>query len=287
MAVLSGAAVGTGAQDVSALRKPLQVQIINPDASLSVGNAFALRQNASTETVYLAVKVTNVGSIAQCFIRANGLDLRDEAGAAIQSEDFTYVQGSVGELRASLVTDTCLAPGESGFLYGIYLASNGDTVFSRAQALTFSWASNQNALPLPPGPKVVPTSYEVLEDQRIRVAFTNSGEDEALLATHFSRYTLLDAAGDPLHWSFLMENTRPIDGLVPVGTSGSVESLGGSDRYEGTSKSVRVNIDFDVPDTNGLSGPPTRRPMNLEEQVAAWNMLQSLRHARAQTIPQP
>lgn len=90
----------------------------------------------------------------------------------------------------------------------------------------------------------------------MRVAFTNGGTGEASLTTHFSRFLLLDDAGDPVHWGFVNDETQPTDGIVPVGTSGSAQ---GAVLYAGTSSSVRVLIDFDVPNPNGLSAIPNRR----------------------------
>jgi hypothetical protein len=282
-AVLTGPAIGSGTTTNSALQKALSVSVAGPSAVLPVGRAFALRADSTSESTRVVVEVRNTGKTARCFITATGLELRDGAGATVISRPTTFVQGSVGQVgpgNKPILTDTCLAPGEAGWLMTIFLAPKGEQLFSRAQSVVFRWDNASGDAILTPVPKLTPTGYRVATGA-IDVAFTNDGAGAALLSEHFSKYLLLDAEGLPLFWGFLTTRTIPTDGLIARGSEGSVEGTLPATGYTGTSSSLRPFLDFDAPPPTALLGAARERPDSDGEHLAEWTVEQLRRQAQA------
>jgi hypothetical protein len=282
-AVLTGATVGGSASN-DLLRKELTVTVAGPSVTLPVGRAFAMRAKTTTESTYLLVEVSNAGKSASCFIRTTQLDLQDSAGATVQSVGSAYVQGSVGDMGTTgrpILTDTCLAPGENGWLLTIASASSGQQVFSRAESLVFRWANSSDTPPVMPPPKLSPTAYSVTTTGAVAVDFSNTGTGDALMSGHFSKYVLLDGEGLPRLWGFLTERTTPAGGLISVGGGGSVE--GRPSEFGGSATALRAILDFNVAPPGGLVGDATVRPSadGDVDRWSGWNADQAQREARA------
>ncbi|MDX2012899.1 MAG: hypothetical protein SFW67_22060 [Myxococcaceae bacterium] len=276
-ALLTGASVGSGSSPNDLLRKPLTVNVTGPSSAWPVARAFVLRANPTTESVSVVVEVSNAGRSGRCLIRASDLELKDAAGATLKVGPLAFVQGSVGDLgnpRNPIVTDTCLAPGETGFLLELYTASPGERLFSQAESLVFRWSDASSTLPLMPKARLTPTRYSVTPSGAVSVAFTNTGTGQALLGEHFSRFFLLDAEGRPLFFAFLTSQTTPPGGLVPVGSDGSVEGAPRGGGYEGAATALRVLMDFDLPAPNGLVGASQPDTPSDEQRLARWTEAQ-------------
>ena len=276
-AVLTGAPVGSGNSPNDVLRKPLSVNVTGPGSAWPVKRAFVLRATATTESVSVVVEVSNAGRSGRCLIRASDLELKDAAGTTLKVAATAFVQGSVGDLgnsRNPIVTDTCLAPGETGFLVELYTASPGERLFSQAESLVFRWADASSTLPLMPKARLTPTRYDVTPTGAVSVAFTNTGTGQALLSEHFSRFFLLDAEGRPLFFGFLTSQTTPAGGVVAAGRDGNVEGAPRAGGYEGTAMALRALIDFDLPAPTGLVGEARPHAHSDEDRLARWTEAQ-------------
>ncbi len=281
-AVLTGPAVGTSANAIATLRKPLTVSVAGPSATLPAARAFALRPSSTTESTYLVVEVSNAGTTPLCFISYKELEVRDSAGLTLKLRQGGFVQGSVGQLGSRskpILTDTCLAARERGLILDIALATSGEQVFTRAESIVFRWDTATESEPAMPAPKLTPTAYSVTSAGAVNVAFTNTGSGEALMVGHFSRFVLLDPEGLPLFWGFIRDKTSPSGGRIPAGGEGSVEE-GTTSGYGGAATRLRAILDFDVPPANALQGDGPEPSGSDTDRLAAWNAEQRRRQVR-------
>lgn len=127
-AVLAGQAVGSGAADVSALRKVVPVVVQTPSADFQFGSAFVMRQTSSDESAYVSIAIKNLSKSAICFVEIDGVAWLDQKGGILAQSSLTFAESSHQNLVAPKVTtDTCLAPGETGDVTLIEAAFGADS----------------------------------------------------------------------------------------------------------------------------------------------------------------
>ena len=262
-AELDGAKFGFGWILNDTLRKPIRIDLLQPEPRFAAGPAYALRETLTDSFFEIAFMVTNVGPTSACFIRLGGYRLKDAMGAGLTDSTFLapFVQGSVLAVDGVLWTDTCLLPGESGWAVDIQLSPAGTNLYSSIAAIEFEYTTN-NRSATPPPPRVIPDGYTVSADGFETVCYTNSGTGPAAMTDRaFSKFVALDDAGAPLFWDYLTDRIR----LLQPGESGSA-STDFPFSYRGTARRMRVFVDFRPPETLGdASFPNEPRPASAEQ----------------------
>jgi len=254
-AELDGPTLGLGATPNDSLRQPIRIELLEPEPRFVAGPVFAMRHTLDDRAVEIAFSVTNVGATSACFIELVGFRVKDAAGATLTEAEMY----NVFELDVDLWTDTCLSPGESGWLLTIQEFRGGANLFSSIAAIEFQYDVLTTSAPLPQA-RVIPDVYTV-SGGIATVCFVNAGAGPAAItAQTFSQFVALDDAGDPLDWGFLTGRIQPI-GLLQPGESGSASTKFPSS-YQGTAHRMRPFIDFESPG-------PSAEPCSTNEPCLA------------------
>ena len=240
-AVLSGDALGAGIVLNSQLRRAISVSSTAANTAFRLGNAYATRNGANSETLYWFISVTNQSPGLQCFIRASTLEFRDSTGQTLVTDDFTFVSGSVGANGASY-TDTCLNSGETGYFFGIELEDETPLVYSSVSNIVIAAIGGDGGFSVPPA-RIIPQSYS----PSLAVTVRNEGNGAARIGD-FSHYFSLDEANLPLSWGYFDSSFDSLDDN-PVLEAGDVHTLNEPLFlfYDGLSSKVLPHIDFVSP----------------------------------------
>ena len=254
-ALLTGPTLGSGSASVGALRKEVSKVVSDAPPGLSFGTAYATRTSTTSETLYWVLPVTNTSGEALCFIRFNGITFSDGAGNTLAEDDFSYVTGSVGAFSSDMYTDTCLAPGETGYVLGIEL-SNPNPVYTSLDRISIAEVVADSDATVPPV-SIVPQLYTAF-GENLNVTVENKGTRTGYV-TDFSSYLLLDAGGGPLAWGFL-DRATGWEGALAVGErKGLIDPV----RYNGSAQRVRVFVDFEATPQEQATSSASR----LEDQA--------------------
>jgi hypothetical protein len=265
-ATLSGASLGPCATP-TLLRKKIPVTLTGGGTEFSLGDAYLMSVAADLAYAYLAIPVTNLGTTMHCFVSTTNYSWLDSQGNS-EGDFLTYVTGTVGQVDPTIYTDSCLEPGETGFLFDIQSNLTTNDIYTPTTSITFALGTSSGGA-LPP-PKILPQSYS-LAAGALTVTFANSGTGPGEL-TEACPFVLVDSGGLPTLWGFF-ELTTP--GELDVGQQGT-----GTDATpEGCGQELRAYIPFGSP--NVASGPTA--PNSAAASALAWRSLlvQKVAAARA------
>lgn len=260
--VVTGPDLGSNTAVLADIRKPITFSVTNSDSRLSLNQAYATRSSTSTESVYWLVQVKNVSASDRlCFIRLNTGTFKDALGATIKTNNGTYLHGSIFKLNVE-TTNTCLAPGETGFFVGVELGSSHPGIYSNLAEIVFDNISVYTDIKQRPLSKVAPDlNYTVTFDvsQFISLKVSNTGTVDSSVDKN-NLYVMLDQTEEPLHWGF-MERTADWDGLLTVDNSNFLEGTSAIS-YTGKANRIRVLIDYE--DSADAPGPPVPSPLTQQ-----------------------
>jgi hypothetical protein len=218
--------LGGLAFDTSTMRRMIPITMGTPIAGLQVGPAYLTRSDTATETAYLTIAVTNTGTQRPCFIKASPLSYLNGSQVLNDPTHAGYVSGSVGDVGFGIFTDTCLGPGESGYIIDIQLDSSGTAFFSSTTSIALSLASSSAGTV--PGGHLHPTGYEVgscAPMRSLRLTTVNDGTAAVEVAQStpaLSPVILLDGGGLPAGWLYLQDN---VASQVAVGEMVSLDAM--------------------------------------------------------------
>lgn len=271
---LSGASLGPCGTP-TLLRKKIPVTLTGGGTEFSLGDAYLMSLMVDPAYAYLAVPVTNLGTTMHCFVSTTNYSWLDSQGNS-EGDFLTYVTGSVGQVDPTIYTDTCLEPGETGFIFDIQSNLTTNDIYTPTTSITFALGTSSDGA-LPPA-KILPQSYS-LAAGALTVTFANSGTGPGEL-TASCPFVLVDSGGLPTLWGFFELTTT---GLLEVGQQGS-----GTDATpEGCGQEMRAYIPFTSPTAasgptpNMASGPAASN--GAAASALAWRSLlvQKLSAARA------
>jgi hypothetical protein len=228
---LRGDTIGTGESSSAELRRSLDVRVIDATGYL-VMHAFALRSSATSEYVTVLGEVENTGSTLQCFVQATQITLTTSAGKVIPiMRDSAFVSGSLAQ--DDLVTDTCLAGGESGYFTVSPMSSSAGDFDALAQIeLSLSGSASDYERP---DFKLVPKRYAADSDH-IQLELVNEGRAKAIIdGVTLVEFVLLDAEGLPVDMGYLEVSTIG-SSVAPGGTVMAYDSY----YFTGSSKRMKV-----------------------------------------------
>jgi hypothetical protein len=264
---LSGMSVGLCDGSASLLRKKIPVTLTGGGTQFSIGDGYLMSDASIPAYAYFALPVTNVGTTMHCFVSASDYSWLDSAGNS-EGSFLAYVTGSVGQVDPTIYTDTCLAPGETGFLLDIQSDLVSNDIYTPTTSVTLALSTSSDGT-LPPA-KVLPLGNTVA-GAVLTVAFENEGTRPADIAESNScPYILVDSGGLPVTWAFL--DPTPL-GELDVGQQGSATA----NYVMECGQTVRAYIPFQSPDQ--ASGPTV--PSAASDSVQAWRKLQAQQLAAA------
>jgi hypothetical protein len=206
---LGGDPVGTQPFDPNQDRRVLPVNVTVPLPGLQVGQAYLTRLSTTNETADVTIPVTNTGTGYPCFVTTKPYRWLDVNGQLLNTTNTEFLHGSVGVLSGTLYTETCLAPGESGYFLGIELATGSAPLYSAVVSIDLGLSSTNTGSA--PSAKLLPTRYDVgtcSGNRTLRVQAAISGGTVAIggRSTSLAPAFYLDANGVPAGWTFLSQN---------------------------------------------------------------------------------
>jgi hypothetical protein len=287
-AEIDGPRYGWGTNENDALRKPIRIDLLQPDPRFTAERAYALREHTDFPFFEIAFMVTNVSTMGICFIELDGYRLKNAMGFGLTPVAMfsPFLVGSVLEANQVAWTDTCLLPGESGWLLDFQGEPDIPNLYSLLAAVEFQYQPRMFMVAAPP-PRVVPDGYAVIPpddpDNHVTLCYTNSGTGPAVITDQgFTRFLMLDDAGNPLVWDFATTAVRPAMGPLNPGQSGS-SSTEFRTLYTGRASRMRSFIDFGPPATVSDAAPSLALDAN-ESRRSAWNALTKERWARRREL---
>jgi hypothetical protein len=212
----------------------VQVSLANTSAYFEVGKCYVGRTSSSSAWVYWMMQVINRSSLTLPFVRISGIRFRDDYGDLISTDtsmDYTYVAGRVMVVGfASLFTNTCLAPGDTGYFLSI------DTVTTKLASITADSISCSSSSISPPAAAISATSY-TYQNNALDISVYNSGTVGAKLLDGCS--LLLGSSGVPVLWTLV----SPVDSMISAGGRGVYEESYLS--FSGSFQGVKLFSDFE------------------------------------------
>jgi len=202
---LTGTTFGTDAFDVTQRRRTVPVTVATPIAGIALGPAYFTRPIAGDESAALTLVVTNSGTDFPCFLTATTYQWLGATGQVLNTTSGLYLDGSVGFVNDVTDTDTCLAPGETGYLTDVQ-AAEGSPLYSAVVSVAIGLASSGSGTT--PAAKFVPNRYDIgtcAGNRTLRVEGIASGAGVSVgnSAGDLAPTIFLDAAGLPVGWSLL------------------------------------------------------------------------------------
>jgi hypothetical protein len=205
---LSGAAFGTVAFDASRQRRTVPVTVAASLPGLTLGPAYLTRLTPTDEAAFLTLSVTNAGaSGVPCFVRVSTYQWLSATGQALNTGTDAYLDGSVGTVAGATDTDTCLAPGETGYLTEVEIPASG-ALYSAVTSIAIGLTSTGTATT--PAAKLLPTRIDVgtcAANRALRVEGTVSGATVSVgnSGADLAPTVLFDSTGIIAGWTFFLQ----------------------------------------------------------------------------------
>lgn len=251
---LEGAVIGTQAFDATQERRVVTVNVTTPLPGLTLGQAYLTRLSPTDETAYLTIPAAYSGTGTPCFIEATNVVWMSATGQKLNSVSNIYLDGSVGAASSTIDTDTCVAPGDSGYFIAIESQSGTAPLYSAVDSISLSLQSTTvgNA----PAAKLTPTRYDVgtcSDTRTLRVEATIGGGTAAVGQAKspgsLGPVVYLDSSGLPAGWTFVHQN-QPANFVA-----GSTTSFYADLPFDPAVSRAQFFLPFDPPDAMFMSLP--------------------------------
>ena len=244
IAILAGETVGIGSNSITDLRKIVTLGLVLDNPDFTVGEAYIVRYNrTATDLAYWVMEITNISNSLHCFIRAEGIEYLDSNNQNLATVDYTYVLGRLAVSQLSNIsTNTCLNPGEMGYLFGISI-NQVSTFYDDIAKMQINSISTSSSKFTDSTISILPQGYNKVDNAIYPVAFDvqvkNTSTNNGILDT-YSEYIILDESDKPLFWGYM---TTPNSADVPI-NAGLSFTLNAESIYRGTFNKVYVNLTF-------------------------------------------
>jgi hypothetical protein len=247
---LAGAAFGTDAFDATQQRRTVTLSVTTPLAGISLGQAYLTHPLGIDDAAYLTVAVTNTGTGLPCFVQTTTYNWLNASGQVLNPASTVYLDGSVGMLSAQHNTDSCLAPGETGYLTDVELVS-GTALYSGVASIQIGLTSM--GVGTIPTEKFLPTRYDVgtcSGNRTLRVTGTARGASVSVGDTgaDLAPAVFLDSAGVPVGWTLLTQ-------MQPSNVASGAEGYFFDELSEPAVSRAQVFLPFQPPDPTIMSLP--------------------------------
>jgi hypothetical protein len=254
-ATLTGIAVGSCPPYTPLRRKKIPLVIDGGSSDFQIGDAYLLGDPQVPYIATLLAPVKNVGTALHCGITSpiNGYDWLDPNGHSMDVTVGPGFIGSEGDVGTIYYDQTCLAPGETGFIIDGQDMESVTDLFATASTVTLALIST--AMGTTPAAIVVPQSYMYkvvgASTDEIDVDFNNVGTAAAVMQSlDYGTVIAFDADGLPI-WTTRLNDTAdtPSDnpGYLAAGTAGLGDNLIQQAQYLACGASIRAFIKFEAP----------------------------------------
>jgi hypothetical protein len=259
---MTGATFGTDAFDATQQRRTVPLDVTTPLPGLSLGEAYLTALATTPEAAYLILAVTNSGTDFPCYVQTTTYDWLSATGEVLNAAGAIYLDGSVGTVASLVNSETCLAPGETGYLTDVQLATTG-SLYSEVASIQIGLEST--ATGSTPTSKLLPTRYDVgtcsgVRTVRVEGTASDPGVSVGNFGGDFAPAIFLDAAGLPARWSYFSQMQAA--NVAPGATTYFTDSLS-----EPAVSRALVFLSFEPPDPTLMS--------------LSSNLLHEMRAARA------
>jgi hypothetical protein len=243
--------LGTRVASDDRLRRRLALAQDAAQDGLELGPAFLTRTSVQAPRATAFVFVSNTSADEHCFVRAQDLQYRNAEHEVITTHASAYLLGSIGE-KGELATDTCLAPGESG-----YIVDAIDARYDAVAELSLALDTGETSY-VPPASALVPGPM-LAASTGLGLIATNAGGRPAALDAIGSVFIAFDRMKQPLYIGSLVPCQG---GPMPVVAGGaSLKMCGKGPSYTGETYAVQARISFaDAFDWATPPDPSTKRP---------------------------
>ncbi|MFH0899414.1 MAG: hypothetical protein V2A73_02165 [Pseudomonadota bacterium] len=239
----AGDGIGNDEDPNSLLRRRVTASLSVSSDKFQIGDAWLGRLADVTGHAYVTIPIKNISSQGYCLVRMRDVRYRDSSGDVVANVDSRFVFGSVG-IANGQQTQTCLAPGEWGFLLDIKLAADTSVNDPYWAFDSVRFALEYLDQPVTnPLAQVFPRSGQHLGESLV-ITVQNRGTVPAFVARDnmMHMYLLFDDDDCPLVWGFLDDDIIPTSGTIDVGLSGSVSD--DSFYFDGLAVTVFASLDF-------------------------------------------
>jgi hypothetical protein len=226
--------LGTATTSVNLLRKRLDVAPIAPRAGLEVGPAFLTRPSVDAERSTAFVFVRNTGEARRCYVHLESIVYQDGAGAIVDTKLAAWILGSIGQ-KGELATDTCLAPGESGYVVDVL-----DAPYDDVARLDFALDEGVDDYVAPASTVVAQTMDG--SPREVTMTTRNQGPVRATLALAGTMYIAFDSLHQPLDLGYFTPCRRGASRTIPVGERLKLCSPG--HEYAGVTSTILPRVSF-------------------------------------------
>jgi hypothetical protein len=254
-ATLTGVSIGDCPSSSDVRRKKIPLIIDGGSGDFQIGDAYLLAEPGYSSLARLVAPVKNVGTTLHCAIGApiNGYDWLDANGHSMNVTVGPGFIGSEGDVGMPTYDETCLQPGETGFILDEQEMEDIVDLYDAVSAVTLALVSKSTGTT--PAAVVVPQSYTYSATgtvaSEVQVIFDNVGTGAAEIADlDYGAYLVLDAGGLPVWVGRLYDlpdgSTVDNPGLFAAGTAG----LGYDPQPQssaGCGTSLRAFIKFEGP----------------------------------------
>lgn len=250
---LSGPVVGSGAAHNSDVSRDIGITYqVGEDLYLKVRRAYASVHSPASTAVTLVIQ--NISELTLCGINPSKIKALDINGRELTDFLYFYTSFSQGKVFATgRFTDTCLAPGEVGYLFTIewdFLMEDVASVSVGSFGYTDTQSGQNEMAIVAAGDGVVPVSYQLAGDGSsidIRVA----NRTDRTLDVPWISYMFLDEAGNLLYIDQLIgkPKSESSSGLYLTDTPlhpGTEANITSDIQFTGSASSVRVVIDYEI-----------------------------------------
>jgi hypothetical protein len=281
---LSGATFGVDAFDATQQRRTVPIQVTTPLSDLTLGTAYVTGLAGDDTVAYLILPVTNSGADFPCFVQTTTYNWLSATNATLNQASTLYLDGSVGAVSSTVNTETCLAPGETGYLTDAQFVTSG-SLYSAVASIQIQLES-MGAGSAPPA-KLLPTRYDVGTCGGVRTVQVEGTASGATVSignvenADLAPIVFLDADGLPARWSYLTQMTSA--NVAPGATAYFLDDLS-----EPAVSRARVFMPFEPQDPSIVSQKLAIRPSRVLGQIQAvrasrreraqrWQRVQSMR----------
>jgi hypothetical protein len=172
-----------------------------PSGDSPIGVDYAYAAAGSGTYIRYIYKLTNKGSQDYCYISLTETVYLDADGNDLGAPAIHFLFGSV-RLSDNAMVDTCLAPGESGWVLDI----GNELAFADVAGVRFAVSVDDRPVSQPQA-RVLPTSYSFADDH---ITVTGENQGSASASVSFVLWVPLDADDRPLTGGYASYNTTTI-----------------------------------------------------------------------------
>lgn len=234
-----------GFQDFEHKKKSLEIKVLIPDERILVSEFAVATINPFDNYIYTSYKAQNISDQTICFIRANGIKIKNDTGINQITDNpinYSYIEGSLHQLSGkNIFTNNCLKSTEVGHFVDLLTVSDSELI-SQLEISSFDYIDSSvievpqvNALSLKwdAGLNRVSADFE-----------NNTG---SVIKTGFSRVIYYDEDGDITHSNFIFSEPSRIDK--------SANFVLSDDTYRNFKAiKVKINLDYElVNNSNGVT----------------------------------